>query len=577
MTARTRALLALLFLSTAILGLAPALQSLGRLSQHYDWRYFEALSEIARRSVVWYGQAPLWNPYSCGGEVDWANPQSLSSAPTFLLVLGFGTAAGLKLSLLVYYVLGLHGAFCLGRRLGLSATGAALAALGFGLSGYQALHLSAGHMNFAGVCLYPYLIYCYDRSLDELEWALPAGLCAAWVTALGGTFTPPMAGLLLLLWAGGACLGRRSLRPLLPLLAIVAAALLSGAARSLPVLQFISDHPRPPFRRRVVDISLPWQVIADLFAWRAFAPVPGRQYYAHEYAAKLPWVLAPLWLAAVATRWRSAAARGLLGLSLFALLLSMGHFSPVAPWPLLQHLPVLRDLRVPSRFELILVLATALLAGLGWDGLAERLRPRLGERGDRILAALGALLVLVAAAEGVAYTAASFRGGFTAKVASPRRPVPFYFIQGHWSTFREDVLSGRGTLGCDEEAPLQRAEALDVGDVPQERLLDPTAGTVVDARWSPNRREVTVELQRGTTLLLNSNWNEHFRAEPAAVKVSKVAGRLAVDLSALPPGRHAITVRYAPRAFFLGVAISALSLPLGLLLFVRARRRRGAS
>ncbi len=34
---------------------------------------------------------------------------------------------------------------------------------------------------------------------------------------------------------------------------------------------------------------------------------------------------------------------------------------------------------------------------------------------------------------------ASFRGGFTAKVASPRRPVPFYFIQGHWSTFRPTV------------------------------------------------------------------------------------------------------------------------------------------
>ena len=131
-----------------------------------------------------------------------------------------------------------------------------------------------------------------------------------------------------------------------------------------------------------------------------------------------------------------------------------------------------------------------------------------------------------------------------------------------------------GPLGCDEEAPLQRAEALDIGDVPQERLLDPTAGTVVSARWSPNRRVVTVDLQRETLLLLNSNWNEHFRAAPG--RVTKVAGRLAVDLAGLGPGRHTITVRYAPRAFSVGVAVTAVSLPLGLALFLRARRRRAA-
>ena len=95
----------------------------------------------------------------------------------------------------------------------------------------------------------------------------------------------------------------------------------------------------------------------------------------------------------------------------------------------------------------------------------------------------------------------------------------FGFIQGHWSTMREDVFHGHGTMGCDEEAPLQRAEALDVGDAPQERLLDPTAGAVVAARWSPNRRVVTVDLQRDFAidlLFFHRGYAEGCAGDPAA-------------------------------------------------------------
>jgi hypothetical protein len=587
-----RALPLLLFALCAAAALAPALGSLQLFSARYDWRYFEAMGEISRRAVLYYHEAPLWNPYSCGGEVALANPQSLDAAPSFLLLLLFGTAAGYKLGLLLYTFLAMHGCFCLGRRLGLGIVGATVAALGFGLSGYLALHFSEGHVTFIGIALFPYLLWSFDRALDEIEWIIPTGLFAAWIALLGGTFTPPMAAELLLLWAVMAAIGRRSLRPLGLLAVAGAVALCAGAVRMFPVLEFVRDHPRPPFMR-APDVSWPWQLLTDLVAWREFGPVPGRKYWAHEYAARLPWVLLPLWTGAlvllVARRLPAELrqpGRRLAVLLVCGFLLAMGNFSPIAPWSLLQRLPVLRDLRVPSRHLGLLVLALALLSGIGWQCFVDwwnRRRPQQSQRNRRILCVLGGLLLVATAADGVRYTSIQYRGVFTIPLPVPSGPVPFFQIHTSWQQFRENLIRGVGTIRpagarhaeCDEEAPLQRADELDAGEVPQERLLDPAAGEITASSWSPNRRVVTIELKRPTVLLVNSNWNEHWKSDLG--QVTKVAGRLAVDLSQLAPGRHVVTLRYAPRSFFIGAAVSALALPLLVILFVIARRRRAAN
>ena len=111
----------------AAIALWPALSQGGSWSSRYDWRYFETMTELARRTVLWYREVPLWNPYSCGGEVGLANPQSMDGAPTFLLVLLFGTPWGLKLGMLLYLALGIFGTALLARRLDLGWTGSVVA------------------------------------------------------------------------------------------------------------------------------------------------------------------------------------------------------------------------------------------------------------------------------------------------------------------------------------------------------------------------------------------------------------------------------------------------------------------
>jgi hypothetical protein len=213
----------------------------------------------------------------------------------------------------------------------------------------------------------------------------------------------------------------------------------------------------------------------------------------------------------------------------------------------------------------LIVLGLALLAGLAWDEVARW----IDERRVRVPRHLAAIVIALAAIDGVAYCAYQWYGVFVEDEEIPEARPAFYHVESDWKGMRRALFAGHGALGCDEEAPLQRAESLDADDVPQERLLDPSAGEVVGATFSPNRRVVTVALARPTILLVNSNWNEHWRADRG--RVTKIAGRLAVDL---PAGRHEVTLTYAPRSFTVGATVTGIGLPSLLGLFAWARRRR---
>jgi hypothetical protein len=139
---------------------------------------------------------------------------------------------------------------------------------------------------------------------------------------------------------------------------------------------------------------------------------------------------------------------------------------------------------------------------------------------------------------------------------------------------RELELQGHGVMGCDEEAPLQRAKSLELGNVPQARLAEPDAGRILASEVTPNRRTVTLELARSTPLLLlNSNWNEHFVSRTPNTAIQNVAGQLAVEISHLAPGQQTVVVQYAPRSFTAGLWITALAAPLCLAWFLRQQRR----
>src|SRR5690349_10362227 len=107
--------LPVLWLALAFAVCAATFRHPENFASSYDWRLFQTWLEAGRRSVLWYHQFPLWNPWTCGGQVYLANPQSLVATPTFPLVLFFGTALGAKLTLVAYYFCAFDGMYRVAR------------------------------------------------------------------------------------------------------------------------------------------------------------------------------------------------------------------------------------------------------------------------------------------------------------------------------------------------------------------------------------------------------------------------------------------------------------------------------
>ncbi len=568
----------LLFALLALAAVAPIFRNPGYYASQYDWRYFQSWIEVGRRSILWWHQAPLWNPYGCGGEVLLANPQSEVASPTFLLPLLFGTALGVKLVLWFYLFCAFDGMYRLGRDLELTVAGALLASVLFGSGGWLALHLSSGHSNFASAGLFPYLVLFYRRGRDDLFWAIPLGATAAWVIALGGTSTPAMATVLLSTLAAIDCAQRRSPRPLLVLLAGGACAFVAGAVRILPALEFAIDHPR---RQWETDASNLIEMIRNGYWWRGVQPVPGKRYWFHEYGWRLAYITPPLILWSLTVKktraWWIVVA---VGAGIVA-----GSAIPYGPWWLLKHLPIYRDLRVPSRYALLFALAFPILCGGALDDLLERIRVA---RGDRVRRVVAGLVVALALADGLAFDYVRFNKVFDLPMALAARETRFVHYRGDWRSMMNQVFEGHGALACDEEAPLERAAELDEGEVPQVRLLDPGAGQIVQTHWTQNRVELELALDRPTTVMVNQNWNEHWKAtaglgprpkDGVGCKVVRVGpkldrdrdgGRLGVEA---PAGRYTLEIFYRPTSFVIGAVVSGVSLPLLLALFLWRRKR----
>ena len=140
--------------------------------QGEDWDYFAQNYEAARQSILQYHQFPWWNPWMNGGQPLFANPQFGLISIQMPLVLLFGTVAGLHYSLLFYFLLGFWGMYLLlGRSGSKSRLISILLSYIWVFSGFNAAHLSGGHLTFAIYLLVPWvLLTLLNINRSKLGW-----------------------------------------------------------------------------------------------------------------------------------------------------------------------------------------------------------------------------------------------------------------------------------------------------------------------------------------------------------------------------------------------------------------------
>src|SRR5688500_16186740 len=106
---------------------------------------------------------PFWNPWYCGGNVLWQNPQIALLSPVYPLTALMPLALAMKINILLHYWLGFGGMhLLLTRVVGLrSLPIVVFLATMFVASGAPAIHFFAGHSVFLPAFYLPILLYWY--------------------------------------------------------------------------------------------------------------------------------------------------------------------------------------------------------------------------------------------------------------------------------------------------------------------------------------------------------------------------------------------------------------------------------
>jgi hypothetical protein len=560
-------------LSALALHVSPLWREIKSWAAWGDCKYFWFVLEVDRATYLQHGQFPLWNPYYAGGAPHLANPQSSSLSPLTGLILLFGTPLGYRLG----YTLGLLTALLAmrawARTLGLSSLASAVAGAGFAVCGAFAQHMGGGHWSWLGFALHPLLLrslhLAFEGRREHVAWGAIVFMilifhAPVYPMAFAFVSVPSYA---LFLGLASPDRLRGALRAVGQALAMLGLGMALGAVRLIPIGEFVRAHPRVV---KDWDFTWPHELLTTYgmrYAQRGFA---GHQYVFPEFGNYFGWIglgLMVIGLVVVLARRRSL--WPLVAGATVCVMFQLGNLIPM-PWWLLKHLPVYKNLRVPSRFTLLAGMFFCALIGVAVDAGTKGLA-----RGSSTKRrALGVLVMLAAFA--YLFDAASWnRLQFlpTLGLPAPTEPPVAQFRQapGNPAFMMLYPRQNLGSLNYFEESPLPHSPRLRADLPADEYLADPGAGTVRRISWSPNAILLDLDLKRPANVLVNQNWGPGWHAYGAELIEGGDGGLLAARA---PAGRHTIAFRYLPTSFVIGAGVSVAALAVAVGMIVAAWRRR---
>ncbi|TSC64312.1 MAG: hypothetical protein G01um1014106_183 [Parcubacteria group bacterium Gr01-1014_106] len=517
-----------------------------------DWPELVSHLSAARQTLA-FGEFPGWNPYMCGGTPGFANPQTYFLSPTLLASMIAGEVVGPKLVVPLVLASGLFGFFLLARALHLRGIAALLPGMVFLLSGFTTTHLANGQFLWLTLAWVPWVMVGYLRSLDGSRWwTLLAAGSLTLIFVEGRVYLVAYVVLALCMLAVFLSLQQRRTRPLQQLVLVGALFIALGAWKLLPTLTFLAD--------RELALSntdgIPLSGLDEAFLRRDVTP-SGTDVFGtvhlprHEYAAYIG--ILPLFLAALSmlrnTRRRALPLLGMGGVFLFLATQS-------ASASVLEYMPILRELRNPSRMLSMVVFSIALLSGLGLQTLLRHVEAR---RSSWLwyTVALGCFVIILADLVLIGWS--NFAHLF------PRAPQPHTFIDtGFFQTKAPDVQAANGYpavaagKGARDFCPAvlrayRPVHAVRVREDSNYRgeVYAENGASVRLLQQTPNSVRVAVDTDAPDTIVVNQQFDRGWSARPFPVENH---GTLLA--APVPVGRHVVVFRYRPPGIMLGSLVS---------------------
>ena len=551
-------------------------QALG--SNDWDQHLFYYGSVL--KSVVEYGQLPFWNPWYCGGNVLWQNPQIALLSPVYPLTAVMSLQLAMKVNIVLHYWIGFVGMhLLLTRVIGLTFLPAViyLATL-VTASGAPAIHLRAGHSVFLPGFYLPLQLYFFFRAFRTGAWRdiFLAAATLALMIANGGTHILPMSFAALGTFSIVAAMARRDWRPLLIVAAFTVFGVAYSAPKLLPVGLFVSGERFWDTRN---PTEHPDRVTLDILRQTYLVPtqkvggrLPQQRHGWHEYgnyigpAGVMVVVIGLVWALA-----RRRAPDRWLGLSLalttvVLFTLSLGEFSGFAPASLATHLPLFSSFRIPSRYTIPFIQFAALTAA--WASAAWLSGSRLPKWGRVVVA----IACLGAAAHLIAMNRFNFVGVFS----QPAFDTSFALMGGP-AQIKTDSESNAYAPG----SPMLRALTEDrafyycyeslqtfrTALAEQSQVFAEGTGNVKQ-HFSPNRIGFAVAgSEKPMRMYLNYNWSPGWTSTAGPIDATS---REVMAFVVVQPGQSGEYVfRFVPPGLYAGLAIFAAAIALSAVLWRR--------
>lgn len=548
----------------------------------YDWDQHLFYYGSVLKSVVEYGQLPFWNPWYCGGNVLWQNPQIALLSPAYPLTALMPLALAMKVNILLHYWAGFVGMHLLLRRVvGLRSLPIVFfLATTFTASGAPAIHLLAGHSVFLPAFYLPFLLYVFFRSIQTgtVHGALGGGVVMALMVYNGGTHILPMAIAAIVLLSVMSSAMLRQWRPLVLGALCCVAGLAYSAPKLLPVVTFVTSE---QFWDTRPEIEHPDQTTIEMAARIYLDPqqmsrpkFPEQRHGWHEYGNYIGVFAGLLIFAGVLWTLGARAAPGYwMGLALAVttiafFLWSLGEFGRFAPASLATHLPLFSSFRIPSRYSIAFVLCAT--ATVGWAARAMAL-DAAGSRRARAFVAL----VCVAAS---AHLIARNRMLFTDVFSEPPLTAAFKPMGGPTELHTDAVsdayragspmftalMNDRSFYYCYESLQLTRT-----ADAEHPVVFTDGTSTLVETTFTPNRIDFrAIGGREPSRVTLNQNFSAGWTSTAGAFTHEPGGALPGVTLAPGQTGKFSFS--FVPEGLRTGVGLLALAV--GLSAFALRRR-----
>ncbi|MGH9386800.1 MAG: hypothetical protein ACRD2N_21220 [Vicinamibacterales bacterium] len=537
-----------------------------------DWDQHLFYYGAVLKNVVEYGQMPFWNPWYCGGNVLWQNPQIALLSPVYPLSMVMPLQLAMKVNIVLHYWIGFVGAHLLiARGIGLTFTPVVvLLATLITAAGATAIHLTAGHSVFLPGLYLPLLLYYYVRALNTgaLRNLFLAAALLALMVFNGGVHILPMAVAALGSLSVFIALLSRSLQPVVGSVVFMAAGFAYAAPKLLPVSLYVLgdtfwDTRNPTEHPDRVTLEMLRHVYLDpnQHTGLTFELQRHRWQEYGNYIGPLAALLIALGVVVALlrrTRDGDVWSRALALTTLLLFSFSLGEFSPLAPASLVTALPLFSSFRIPSRYTILFVVFATLTVGSVARSLIERRAlGRFVARTVTVICVLAALHLIVTNRNffvRVFRDAPSFDPTFRvmsgpAELVIDRDSNPYQ----PGSPMLRALMSDQSFFSCYESLQLGRT-----ADSDRPLVYSEGNALISNVRFSPNRIEF--DASAGLTaspLFLNQNFAHGWSSDVGLVARERDTGRLSITLGSGQTGHFSF--EFVPPGLWMGTMIAIIA------------------